>query len=136
MIEKDYFLRLIQEFCEAMCEIVTHAKEKDRQQTLFCIENSYRNFFKNDPDIFYDNDIQTITNSLPTEIKKEELYEMLSELMYLDAQQRPDCPMRLDLLQKSLWFATTAESISGTYLAQRVKRVNDINRLIAESRCQ
>src|SRR5574344_2755982 len=98
MLQKDYILRLLSKFFEALHLYLDRKRKGSEDQ----IETFYTNYFQ--PSQFYiDNTKENVLNSLSEYPKDEEEYrmEMLAELLCQDALERKDEKEKVNLLKKS-----------------------------------
>lgn len=127
MLQKDYIMRLMSKFFEALALFLARRRKGDEEQ----IEIFYTNYFH--PSEFYiNNSKEDVLNSLSEYPKDEEEYrmEMLAELLYQDALERKVLELKIDLLKKSLFLYERLDLISTTYSFERKRKIQEISGII------
>ena len=88
MLERDYIMRLIRQFFEALEKLKEEKAEKQSSTLQLEIHSMYRAYFHQPESFFYEQDAEFILHYLQTEFPKQEFLqriEMLSELLCYDA---------------------------------------------------
>ncbi|MDR2471963.1 MAG: hypothetical protein LBD53_00160 [Tannerella sp.] len=136
MIERDYILRILQEFFDAISKIIRRKEEGEDDFTAIQkrFDEVYRQFFRSAPNYFYENDKETILEKIEDESYSERETEarltMLSELLYQDALIKPDVVQRCDLLSKVLYLLEYFDGRSRTFSWEREQRKTEIRKLL------
>lgn len=101
MIEKDYFMRLIQQLFDALQKIVNNIDTNDTEEAKQQITDSYALLGK-DAQFFRTTSIDELLTFFKTQegdpLKKAEI---VAELLYLDAQLQTDVVTELKILSSS-----------------------------------
>lgn len=127
MLQKDYILRLLSKFFEALHLYLDRKRKGSEDQ----IETFYTNYFQ--PSQFYiDNTKENVLNSLSEYPKDEEEYrmEMLAELLCQDALERKEESVKVNLLKKSLFLYERLDTLSSTYSFERKRKIQEIHGII------
>jgi hypothetical protein len=127
MLQKDYIMRLMSKFFEALALYLARKRKSGEGD----IETFYTNYFH--PSKYYiDNTKEGVLNSLSEYPKDEEEYrmEMLAELLLQDALERKDYDIKIDLLKKSLFLYERLDTLSTTYSFERKRKIQEIQGII------
>lgn len=94
MLERDYIMRLIRQFFEALEKLKEEKETKPVATLRVEVYSMYRAYFRQPESFFYEQDAEYILHYLQTEFPEQEFLhriEMLSDLLSYDAsiQQRP-----------------------------------------------
>lgn len=108
MLERDYIMRLILQFFEAL-EKLKEEREKGKEEATLQQDTGsmYRCYFQQSERFFYDQDVPFIMHYLGTAFPPQELLqriEILAELFYFDASLKKSDAERNSLLKKRLNF--------------------------------
>ena len=139
MIERDFFMRILQEFFEAIAKLVRrHSKisDPDFSQIQEQFNEMYEQFFRIPAEHYYQMSEDKILNELENEGRSENdmfaKMQMLSELLYQDAHIKKNKQERIDLLKKSLYLLEHINSNSRTFSWDRGLRISDIKKELME----
>jgi len=137
MIERDYILRIIQEFFQAIAKVVRRKEESgDVEEAEARFDEMYRQFFRRARPYFLETEkeiiVEDVEDSTDDERSAIGKMQMLAELLYQDALIRPAAPQRINLLEKALHLLRYLDANSKTYSWERGQRMQDIQRLIYE----
>lgn len=123
MLQRDYLMRLIREFAEAL-ELLLNKKDRDRQREE--MRTMYDRYVG--PYEFYHTgaieDVMQSFEQFPEEERLDRM-EMLAELYYAEADMQTG-PMREMLLDKALTMFSFIDSHSRTYSIERRAKIGDI----------
>ena len=107
MIERDYILRILQEFFDAIAKVVRRdadGREPDTAQMQERFEEMYVQFFRRPARHFYEREKALIIDDLEQEGRSEgdlqARVQMLAELLYHDGMIKRTIPERCLLLEK------------------------------------
>lgn len=132
MLQRDYIMRLLQDFVEALEKLVEERDKHDGPELQLQLQSIYRAYF-NHPHIFYYNqDAEYILNDLGQNYGGEELLtriEMLSELLYQDALLKEPEEQKY-LLRKSLYLLIYLDEHSDTFSFERRGKISEIEKKI------
>jgi nucleoside diphosphate kinase len=137
MIERDYIMRILQEFFNAIAKVV-HQKDEsgDFDEAEERYDEMYRQFFHSKRKYFLDTEKETIVAELEDACNDERdltgKLQMLAELLYQDALIRQSIQEQIDLLEKALYILQYLKANSNTYLWEQSQRMADIKRFIEE----
>ena len=140
MIERDYIMRLLQDFFTMIAKLVRmKVEEPDTTLIQESFNEMYRQFFRHSAEHFYDSENEDILDELAkdelSETEQHTLIQMLSELLYQDALIKKDILEKCMLLEKSLFLMLYLERYSKTYSWDREQKMSDINKLLTEYDC-
>ena len=139
MVERDYLMRILQEFFDAIARII-HRGKSDQEPDLAEMENRfsdmYRQFFKKPAEYFYEAEKETLLNDLEQEgYPEEHLFakiQMLSELLYQDALIKKCIPEKCMMLEKVFYLLACLNQNSRTFSWERNQRMEDIRKKLEE----
>ena len=131
MIEQDYILRHLQEFMDALADLLSVRGHISTEE----ISPFYTTFLNSDRNYFIDNDIESILSKF--ESKEDEVallvkLEILAKLLYQDAISLDDELVKQKTLEKSLFLFKRIEKISTTFSLERSRMIEKISNLINE----
>ena len=124
MIEKDYILRILQQFFEDLNTFINRKNKKDSEEDIVSFYNTYVGDY-----LFYHTaEINNIINSFDKYTDDEKLYRMqiLAELFLQEAQLKTVENTKYTLLKKSLTLWECIDSKSNTYSIERIKKIEFI----------
>jgi hypothetical protein len=138
MVERDYLMRIIQEFFEALAKTI-HFKStlKGEYPDYSVIQEKYNEmyerFLQKPPGYYYETDKETILDNLLKEDYSERdmlvKMQMIAELLYQDGLIKGYTQKR-DLLEKALFLFDYIECKSNTYSWERDQRKIDIKKIL------
>ncbi len=137
MIERDYIMRILQEFFSMLSKLLRYKiEEPDWTLVQERFNEMYRQFFRHPPDYFYEMDNEEILNELSrdelSESEQQAMIQMLSELLYQDGLIKKDIAEKLLLLDKALFLMKYLEQNSRTFSWDREQKMADISKILAE----
>lgn len=127
MLHRDYIMRLIQLFFEAMAKFIRNKEGKDPEILRPELDEFYKNFLKHPRDFFKDFRAEEIIDFFNED---ERLFkvEIIAELFYQDALLgEPD----KELLGKSLALLKYVDLNSDTFSFDRQRRTSEIEVLLS-----
>lgn len=129
MLEKDYIMRLIRQFFEAL-EKLKEKKGKENETTLQ-METSgmYRSYFHQPQDFFYEAGMDIILAYMQARFTEEECLqriELLAELIHFDASLKSSKEEQTALEQKALELLNFADTHSDTFSFGRRQKMKEI----------
>ena len=134
MYEEDYFMKLIQEFFQALDKAIHGKKSLDNTSDQEnCVSYLYGSYFQADSAFFYGYDVMTILGFLRERCEEQDLpmmIEMISELFYQDALLKTDDALKNNLLEKALFFLGYLDEQSDTYSVERKDKIALIKRML------
>ena len=123
MLQRDYIMRLVRQFIEALEKLVEEKKKEDGPEFQLKIQSIYR---------AYEQDAEYILTDLSQDYEGQEFLtriDMLSELLYQDALlKEPD--EKKYLLAKALYLKEYLDSHSDTFSFERRNKINEIKKLL------
>jgi len=134
MYEKDYIMRQIQEFFNALRKILRLIDESKTkiEDINIQLNELYVKYFEKEKDFFYTNSVDTIISYFDNNIKSLDTInkiKMLSELMYYSIIiEKTD--NKIDLLKKVLQFYEYIENCSNSFSIEQNNRIKKIMELI------
>lgn len=126
MLHRDYIMRLIQLFFEALAKFIRNKEGKDPEILRPELDELYKNFLKHPRDFFKDFSVEEIINFFDND---EKLYkiEIVAELFYQDAMLGdPD----KELLRKALSLFKYVDLNSDTFSFDRQRKTGEIEKLL------
>jgi len=137
MVERDYLMRMLQDFFSMIAKLVRlKVEEPDKNNIQERFYEVYRQFFRKPADYFYALEKENIPDALTRENMSEAehfaIVQMLSELLYQDGLIKNDIVEKISLLEKSLYLLKYLESNSKTYSWDREQKMNDIHKILTE----
>lgn len=138
MIQRDYILKMLEEFFQAMAKIVRHREAGGLGGVASLQERFnrvYEQFFRQPAEHFYALGKEDILDDIWEANSEQDAYakmQMLSELFYQDALIKDDIPERCQLLEKSLYLLRFIQQNSRTYSWEREIKMADIRKRIDE----
>lgn len=132
MLQRDYIMRLLQDFMEALEKLVEERGKHDGPELQLQLQSIYRAYFNHPHTFYYNQDAEYILNDLGQNYGGEELLtriEMLSELLYQDALLKEPEEQKY-LLRKSLYLLIYLDEHSDTFSFERRGKISEIEKKI------
>lgn len=132
MLQRDYIMRLLQDFVEALEKLVEERGKHDGPELQLQLQSIYRAYFNHPHTFYYNQDAEYILNDLGQNYGGEELLtriEMLSELLYQDALLKGPEEQNY-LLRKSLYLLIYLDEHSDTFSFERRGKISEIEKKI------
>lgn len=132
MLQRDYIMRLLQDFVEALEKLVEERGKHDGPELQLQLQSIYRAYFNHPHTFYYNQDAEYILNDLGQNYGGEELLtriEMLSELLYQDALLKEPEEQNY-LLRKSLYLLIYLDEHSDTFSFERRGKISEIEKKI------
>lgn len=132
MLQRDYIMRLLQDFVEALEKLVEERGKHDGPELQLQLQSIYRAYFNHPHPFYYNQDAEYILNDLGQNYGGEELLtriEMLSELLYQDALLKEPEEQKY-LLRKSLYLLIYLDEHSDTFSFERRGKISEIEKKI------
>lgn len=128
MIEKDYIMKLMQQFFKDLEKLVSNQREKgDIQNIQVQLCDLYKDYFKKDESFFYNESYLTIIEYLESkDCNVIDHMEMLAELLYHDALIKQNSDLKRNLLVKSLELFKYLNENSKTFSLERNQKIDFI----------
>ena len=124
MLQRDYIMRLIQEFTAAISRFLS--KDKDDQKFTDSLEDLYRQYL-GPYDFYHISTMSQIMHDFVRYPEQDRLYrmEMLACLYEIEADRKPG-PTRDELLSRSLTLFTFIDNHSDTFSIERRMKIDKI----------
>jgi len=137
MVERDYIMRLLQDFFSMIAKLVRlKVEEPDTAHVQERFYEVYRQFFRQPAEHFYVTDKEDILDELEkeelSETEQQAMIQMLSELLYQDGLIKKDLSEKFMLLEKSLFLMQYLAQYSKTYSWDREQKMSDITKILTE----
>ncbi|MDR1337313.1 MAG: hypothetical protein LBK22_10845 [Tannerella sp.] len=137
MIERDYIMRILQEFFDAMAKLVRfQAEDPDPSCLQERFDRVYGQFFRRPAAWFYETEKELILEALEAEGRSERdtlgKAQMLAELLYRDGLAKTAVPEKCMLLEKSLFLFEYRERNSRTFSWEQNVKMMDIKKVLTE----
>lgn len=130
MMQKDFIMRLIQQFFETIERLIKmKSKKHDIAEVQTYLNEMYDTFLKNPGDFYHSANIEDIVLSFKND-EKEPMLEILSELLYQDALLRNNQP---ELLIKALRLNEYLQEYSMTFSFSRQLRIDEIKNILEQT---
>ncbi len=132
MLERDYIMRLIRDFFDALEKLKEKSQKENKPTLQLEIKSMYRAYFTQSENFFYEQDINYILFYLETTFPSHELLqrvEILAELMYFDGSIQTEAEKKL-LWSKSLALLLYLDTHSNTFSMERRNKIAKIKELI------
>ena len=132
MLQRDYIMRLLHEFVEALTKLVDEKKEDDAPVFQLKVNSIYRAYFNHTPKFYYEQDPEFILNDLQQAYEGPEFLvriEMLSELLYQDALLKEPAEQKY-LSAKALYLLEYLDSHSDTFSFERRDKISEIKKIM------
>lgn len=139
MVERDYLMRILQEFFEAIAKVLRReipGQEPDLSNVQERFKEMYTQFFKKSADYFYETEKEAILEGLKREGDSDQdtfaRAQMLSELLYQDGLIKKNIPEKCMLLEKALFLLEYLDKNSRTFSWDRGQKIEDIRKILTE----
>ncbi|MDR0394192.1 MAG: hypothetical protein LBH77_03435 [Tannerella sp.] len=137
MIERDYIMRIVQDFFNAIAKLIRlNTEDPDTSHIQARFNDMYKQFFRHPATHFYETDKEVISSDLEKEGRNErdtlEKMQMLSELLYQDGLIKTSIPEKCMILEKSLYLLDYLNRNSRTYSWDRGRKMMDIKKILTE----
>lgn len=132
MLERDYILRIVREFTQALEKLLDKKKRLKESEYQLEIKSMYRSFFNHEAEFYYDSDSKYIVYELGQNYSGEDFnsqLEMITELLLIDANTKPKEEKEY-LLKKSLELLIVLDNNSKTYSLQRKNKINNLKKVL------
>ena len=128
MLQRDYIMRLIEEFLSALQRMLEKKEITSRRETLEKLYDQY----VGPHDFYHMATLDDVFKALAGEDAEHRAMkiQMLAELYYYDAQMETE-PLRKMLLQKAYAMYDWLQEHEQTYSPMRVKRVEEIRKAMS-----
>mgnify|MGYP003538470675 FL=1 len=125
MLQREYIMRLIEEFLAALQRMLEKKEFTSRRETL---EKLYDQFV-GPHDFYHMATLEDVFKALAGEDNEHRAMkiQMLAELYYYDAQMETE-PLRAMLLQKAYAMYDWLQDHEHTYSSERVRRMDEIRK--------
>ena len=132
MLERDYIMRILQQFYNALHKLVNNIDEEKIEDIHVQLKVLYPEYLKKDNTFFYENDISTILHFLGEGKSKDSIAKitLLSELIYNDAILSSNPTFKKDLLSKALGLLLFINDNGKTFSAERYSRIEQIRDIL------
>lgn len=137
MIERDFIMRILQEFFNAIAKLVKlNVEDPDTSRIRDRFDEVYKQFFRRPAAYFYETEKEIILDELLNEGRSERdtlgKVQMLSELLYQDGLIQKNIPEKCMLLEKSLYLFDYLDRNSRTFSWDRSGKMIEIKKLLTE----
>jgi len=139
MVERDFIMRMLQEFFEAIAKVMRRKSQDEEPDVSYIQEqfnDMYNQFFRHPAEHFYETEKEIILNGLINEGRSDNdtfaKMQMLSELLYRDGQIKKDFSERCSLLEKALFLLEYLDDNSRTFSWDRRQKIEDIKKELFE----
>lgn len=132
MLQRDYIMRILQQFYDALHKLVNNIEAEKIEDVQLQFNGMYLDYLKKDCSFFYENNISTILQFLGEGNDKESLAKItiLAELLFNDALLNQISEMKQKLLSKTLDLLLLIKSRDKTFSAERDNRIAQIRELL------
>lgn len=123
MLERDYIMRIIQEFMAALAQFLEKDEIKDKSEQMQELYNKY----VGPSDFLHTCSMDDLMDSFKRFDESERLYkmEMLAELYYAESDFKIGAPRNM-LLERALLLFNFIDKHSKTYSIDRLNKIADI----------
>ena len=137
MIERDYLMRILQEFFSMLAKALRQkVEEPDKTHIQERFYEMYRQFFRHPADYFYEMEKEDILDEVAkdelSETEQHAMIQMLSELLYQDGLIKKDVSEKCMLLEKAFYLMKYLELNSKTFSWDREQKMADICKILTE----
>ena len=136
MYQKDYILRLIEQFFKFLAEVLNLIKKGEYSEASDRLESSYYEFLREDAASFHNIPEDTLTQKLLQEHNFTNGHlEILAELFNAEAElkfARGDYPGSLAFSRKSMIIFEFIDKEYKTYSEERIKKMEEIRKRITK----
>ncbi len=132
MLERDYIMRILQQFYNALHKLVNNIDEEKIEYIHVQLKGLYPEYLKRDDSFFYENDISTILHFLGEGKSNDSIAKitLLSELIYNDAILNSSPTLKKNLLSKALELLLFINDNGKTFSAERDSRIVQIREIL------
>lgn len=130
MIQQDYFIRIIQEFFEALARALEKKEMEGRSKAIQDMYQQYLGSYEYYQNATAEEAIDHITTAYPEEQRYQRM-EMLAELYYAEAEWRA-YPINTTLLERALQLFEMIDRNSDTFSLARADKIKDIQNRIRQ----
>lgn len=134
MYHKDFIMRMIQMIAEVIARILGLLKDGDPEQANLILENTYREFLKEDASFFRNLPKEKLTDTLLGEHNySNDHLKILSELFFAEGElniAKGDNKNSLSYYEKSLLLLEFTENNSNTFSLSHESKINLIKEKI------
>ena len=120
MLERDYIMRLIRQFFEALEKLKEEKAEKQSSTLQLEIHSMYRAYFHQPESFFYEQDAEFILHYLQTEFPKQ------------DASIKSSAKEKKELYRKALYTMEYLDTHSDTFSFERRRKIGEIKAEVDE----
>lgn len=133
MIEKDYIMRILQQFFLFLNTLLGNLNDNNIEETRMQLKDMYVTYFEKSYQYYYNINIAELLNQFKSneEYWKSERIEMLSELYYNDGFLSNNSSLKNDLLNKALILYDYLEEKSKSFSLERFNKRNKIIEILA-----
>jgi len=137
MVERDYIMRLLQDFFSMIAKLVRlKVEEPDTTHIQERFYEMYRQFFRHNAKYFYEMEKEDILLELENDelsmSEQHAMIQMLSELLYQDGLIKKDISEKCMLLEKAFYLMKYLELFSKTFSWEREQKMADIKKILTE----
>ncbi len=130
MIERDYVMRLVKQFFDALAKLVSNRDEDTVEEIQVQLSGLYEQYLGKEMAFFYSSSVESIIDGIVAgkDLQKEGIprMEMLAELLYQDAIMKHDATLKQNLLRKALALFDYLAANSHTFSVDREARIETI----------
>jgi len=135
MIERDYIMRMLQDFFIMIAKIMRRKEETlDMTPIQESFYDMYKQFFRHSAEHFYAMEKEEILAELAkdelSETEQHAMIQMLAELLYQDGLIKNDTVVKIPLLEKSLFLLSYLDKNSKTFSWEREQKIDDIHKIL------
>lgn len=132
MLSRDYILRIIKTFFDAL-DMTFNGKKEDEMEIQEKLCDLYKTYFQMDRNIFLNNEIEDIIGFLQDDPDRMEKYGMLQELMYRDASIQDDPAIRNNLYRKVIYLCNYINNNTSDFSLIYDNRSAEISKVLETS---
>jgi len=132
MLQRDYIMRILQQFYDALHKLVNNIEAEKIEDVQQQLKGMYLDYLKKDSSFFYENDVNTIIQFLGDGKDKDSIAKinMLAELLYNDAILNQYSETKQKNLSKTLELLRFIKSKDKTFSAERDSKIEQIKELL------
>ena len=130
MFERDYIMRILQNFFEDIARLIHGRHRFDDEQQLDAFGDLYKKYLKEGRNHFYASTAENILASFNDEPDGVYKAEMLANLLYHDACLQNDETIRKELLEKSLTLYRQVNVQSKDFSLERHEMIGIIGEML------
>ena len=126
MLQKDYLLRLVEEFAQALILLRT---QKDRNKKMEEMRRLYQRYLGGPYEFYHTATLEEAVDAISQYPEKErfERLEMLAELYYAECPLH-SFPIRQQLLEKAYAIFHYCDQHSGLFSMERLQKIQNIQK--------